>query len=73
MVEAPFGYTVISLRKTGTNMKKKKICVVICLLAVAMAAGIFCYYRFYSGEAEDMRGGTLVYERDIVYSDRAEC
>lgn len=54
-------------------MKRKRTCAVICLLAVAAAVGIFCYYRFYSREPEDMQGGTLVYERNIVYSDRAEC
>ncbi len=52
---------------------RKKVCAILCLLAIAVAAGIFYYYRTASETPEEMQGGTLVYERNIVHSDRAEC
>ncbi|MCI5699300.1 MAG: hypothetical protein MR308_02735 [Lachnospiraceae bacterium] len=54
-------------------MKRKKLCLWMILLAVALAAGVFCYYCSVSKNPEEMQGGTLVYERNIIHSDRTEC
>ena len=54
-------------------MKRKKLCLWMILLAAALAAGVFCYYCSVSKNPEEMQGGTLVYERNIIHSDRTEC
>lgn len=52
---------------------RRKVCAILCLLAIVAAAGIFYYYWSASETPEEIQGGTLVYERNIVYSDREKC
>lgn len=54
-------------------MKKKNVYVYLLLLILVVIAGTFCYYRFFVKTPEEIKGGTLVYERSIVHSDREEC
>lgn len=54
-------------------MKRKRVCFWMILMAAALAAGAFFYYRSVSEKPEEIQEGTLVYERDALHSDRAEC
>lgn len=54
-------------------MKRKKVCIYLLVLALVVAAGIYCYYLFFAKAPEEIQGGTLVYERHTVHPDREEC
>ena len=54
-------------------MKRKKVCIWILVLGILVAAGIYGYCRFFGESPEEMQGGTLVYERDVICPDGQEC
>lgn len=52
---------------------KRRTVVYIVLLLLVILAGVVSYYIFFGTKPEEVQGGTLVYERNIVYPDREEC
>lgn len=54
----------------GRNKRQKVLCIFLLIVAIAVAAGITYYYVCLTESPKELRGGVLVHERYVVYTDR---